>query len=102
MDNNKDRLLNKYKTLKEFNSGFDLLDRKNEFVRFASENNVRFNKADFKFDKDYIFQRLKAYIARELWGNEGWYAVMLENDKQFQTAVKLFKNKLGTNKVDIK
>ncbi|MCK5456819.1 MAG: hypothetical protein KAI45_06795, partial [Melioribacteraceae bacterium] len=73
----------------------------NEFVKFASENKVKFTKADFKLDKAYIFQRLKAYIARELWGNEGWYAVMLKKDKQFQTAVKLFENELRTNKVDI-
>ena len=71
-------------------------------MKFASENKVEFNKDDFNTDKDYIFRRLKAYIARELWGNEGWYSVMLENDKQFQTAVKLFENELKSNKVDVK
>jgi len=99
LDNNKDRLTNKYKTLKEFNSDFNLLDRKKEFIKFASDNNAEFDKDDFRIDKDYIFRRLKAYIARELWENEGWYSVMLENDKQFQTAVKLFDNELRTNKV---
>jgi carboxyl-terminal processing protease len=101
LDNNKEKLTNKFKTLNEFNSDFNLHERKNEFVKFASVNKVEYNKAEFKLDKEYIFQRLKAYIARELWGNEGWYSVMLKNDKQFQTAVKLFENDLKTNKVDI-
>ena len=74
--------------------------KKNEFIKFASENNTEFNNDDFKTDKEYIFRRLKAYIARELWGNEGWYSVMLKKDIQFQTAVQLFEDKLLTNKVD--
>ncbi len=102
LDKNKVELTSKYNDLKEFNTDFDLIDRKNEFINFASENKVEFNKDDFQTDKDYIFIRLKAYIARELWGNEGWYSVMLENDKQFQTAVQLFENELRTNKVDVK
>ncbi|MCF6271262.1 MAG: S41 family peptidase [Melioribacteraceae bacterium] len=102
LDNNKDRLTSKYNTLKEFNTNYNLLNKKNEFIKFASDNNAKFNKDDFKTDEEYIFRRLKAYVARELWGNEGWYSVMLENDKQFQTAVQLFENELKTNKVDIK
>ena len=70
-------------------------------IKFASDNKVKFNKVDFQTDKEYIFQRLKAYIARELWGNEGWYSVMLKSDIQFQTAVSLFDNELRTSKVNI-
>lgn len=102
LDNNKERLTSKYNSLKEFNSSFNLLNRKNEFIKFASKNNVEFDKDDFNTDNEFIFRRLKAYIARELWGNEGWYSVMLESDKQFQTAVQLFEKKLKTNKVNIK
>lgn len=101
LDSNKESLTKKFKTLNKFNSDFDMLEHKNEFIKFASDNKVKFNKADFQTDKEYIFQRLKAYIARELWGNEGWYSVMLKIDKQFQTAVSLFDNELRTNKVNI-
>ncbi len=102
LDSNKERLTSKYSTLKEFSIGFSLLNKKNEFIKFASENNAKFNEDDFKMDEDYIFRRLKAYVARELWGNEGWYSVMLKNDKQFQMAVQLFEKELKTNKVKLK
>jgi len=87
--------------LKIFISGFNLIKQKENFIKFASDNNVKFNKEEFEKDQEYIFQRLKAYIARELWGNDGWYEVMLKVDKQFQTAVQLFETELIDNKVKL-
>ena len=59
------------------------------FTKFAEKNDVRLIYTDFAKDKKFIMQRLKAYIARELWGNNGWYSVILDEDSQFQTAIKL-------------
>ncbi len=41
-------------------------------------------------DKDYIEARLKAYIARNYWNNEGWYSVLLGIDSQVKKAISLF------------
>ena len=31
--------------------------------------------------------RLKAFIARNFWGNEGWYPIVLSEDNQLQKAI---------------
>lgn len=33
---------------------------------------------------------VKAQIARNVWGNEGWYRVVMTSDNQFQKAITLF------------
>ncbi len=102
LDQNKEVIRDKFPSLELFNREFSIASKKDEFIKFASKNNVDFNKSEFTKDSKYIFQRIKAYIARDIWGNDGWYKVMLSVDKQFQRAVILFDNELKTNKVDIK
>ena len=82
----------KYKNdLTKFRSDFSFTKNDlNEFVKFASSKDVKFDKQEFEKDKDYISTRLKAQIARNFWKNEGWYRVMLTVDNQFQKAAALF------------
>ena len=101
LDNNKAKIIAKYPTLELFNSKFNIKNEKDNFIKFAQNNNVVFNKSEFEKDQNYIFQRIKAYIAREIWGNEGWYSIMLKIDDQFQAAIKLFENELTSNKVKL-
>ena len=77
---------------KKFNSIFTMGRELSNFTKFAEKNDVRLIDTDFVKDKEYIMQRLKAYVARELWGNNGWYSVILDEDSQFQTAIKLVNN----------
>lgn len=62
----------------------------NDFIAYASENEVEFLNEDFEKDREYISTRLKAQIARNYWRNEGWYSVMLTVDQQVQKASGLF------------
>lgn len=87
-----DQLKNKYKAdLISFNKNF-VIDEAlmNEFIAFAKEKKIEFVEEDFKKDKDYIEARLKAYIARNFWNNEGWYSVLLGIDNQVKRAISLF------------
>ncbi|MDA0987074.1 MAG: S41 family peptidase [Bacteroidetes bacterium] len=61
----------------------------NSFVKFAEEKGVKLNTEQFEKDKKYIGGRLKAYIARNYFGNVGWYKVILDYDNQLQKAVSL-------------
>ena len=61
-----------------------------DFVKFADSKEVKQNEEEFKKDRDYIIQRLKAQIARNFWKNEGWYSVLLKTDHQMLKAVTLF------------
>ena len=59
------------------------------FQTFTKTKGVSIEEKEFEQDVAYIKARLKAEIARALWGNDGWYPVMLEVDPQFQKAVSL-------------
>ena len=91
LDHNREKIKSKYgDDFNEFNSGFSMKNELKNLIKFAEKNDVKFNKKDFEKDKDFICHRLKAYIARELFGNSGWYSVLLDYDDQFQKAIKLF------------
>lgn len=90
LDNNRSSIIDKYgDDFKKFNSVFTMGRELSNFTKFAEKNDVRLIDTDFAKDKKFIMQRLKAYVARELWGNNGWYSVILDEDSQFQTAIKL-------------
>ncbi|MDP4174723.1 MAG: S41 family peptidase [Bacteroidota bacterium] len=63
----------------------------NRFTSFAIDKKVAFIKKDYEKDKQFIKTQLKAYIARDIWKNEGWYQVLLGVDNQFMKAVKEFR-----------
>ena len=60
-----------------------------EFRNFVKTKGVTVDEKDLQKDLVFIKARLKAEIGRSLWGNGGWYRVMLEVDPQFQKAITL-------------
>lgn len=77
--------------LKKFVAEFEVTDAMlNDFIAFTKNKKVEFVEKDYEKDKDYIQARLKAYIARNFWGNEGWYSVLLMVDNQVKKALELF------------
>jgi len=65
-------------------------EEENSFINFAKDKGVEIVDEDYKNDRDYIFARLKAQIARNYWKNKGWYTILLDYDTQFLKAVTLF------------
>lgn len=77
--------------LMKYNKEFSFTDKeKKDFLDFAKSKDVAMIDKDFETDKDYIFIRLKAQIARNYWKNEGWYTVLLGIDKQVAKSMTLF------------
>ncbi len=62
----------------------------NELIKYAESRNIKFVKADYTKDKELIRTRLKAFVARDLFNDIGWYSVLLRIDNQFMKASKLF------------
>jgi carboxyl-terminal processing protease len=60
------------------------------FIRFAKDKDVELVEEEFNEDKDYIFTRLKAQVARNYWKNKGWYTVILDIDTQYLKSITLF------------
>lgn len=89
---NGDQIKNAYRNdFQAFNKKFIVDDAlMNEFIAFTKEKKVEYVEEDFTKDKDYLQARLKAYIARNFWNNEGWYSVLLGIDNQVKKAISLF------------
>ncbi len=91
LDSKENEIKKKYLSLEKFLSEYAISDKMlNDLISFAEAKNVKFLKDDFNKDKEYIGGRIKAYIAREYWKDEGWYSVLLKLDEQFNKAVALF------------
>jgi len=58
--------------------------------RIAGAKNIAFKQDLYDQDLRYVKAFTKAYIARSLWGNNGYAQVMLREDVQFKKALSLF------------
>lgn len=92
MDKNSEDIKAKYSgNLKKFISEFNLPDSAlNDFINFALSLKIKFDQSSYNKDKDLIRLRLKAFVARDLFNDLGWYSVLLMQDRQFNKAVSLF------------
>ncbi len=92
MDRNGKRFRKEYdKNLKKFISDVSISDDVvNEFMELGKKKGIAQNDEQFRKDKEFIRTRLKADIARDLYGNNGWYPIMHSQDNQFQKALTLF------------
>jgi carboxyl-terminal processing protease len=77
--------------LKKFTSDFNLSDNAmNDFINFAVSLKIKFDQSTYIRDKELIRLRLKAFVARDLFKDLGWYSVLLMQDRQFNKALSLF------------
>lgn len=92
MDRHGKQLRTQYeKDLTGYHTGFNVSDEMlKELAEMAKKKGVTLENAQLEKDKRYVVSRLKAEIARDIWGNEGWYTVMRSEDLQYQKAMTLF------------
>ncbi|MEO5930771.1 MAG: S41 family peptidase [Candidatus Kapaibacterium sp.] len=75
----------------EFNRQFQINDAMwNEFLAFAKKKGVEGKPEQIAADRKHIAIRLKSRLARSLFGNNEFYRVALQDDKQFEKALTLF------------
>jgi len=84
--------LKEYKTIESYIQKFSI-DEKilNEFVAFAEKNNVKRNDKQIKASESVLKFQLKSLIARNIWGNEGFYPVLMSQDNILKKAIELAK-----------
>lgn len=92
MEKNHKMIKDKYgNNLKKFTGNFSLSDSDfNSFIKLAEQKKIKIKNKEIAKDKNYILTRLKAYIARDIWKNKGWYYNLLQVDNQLQKALTLF------------
>jgi carboxyl-terminal processing protease len=72
---------------KDFKVSNGMLD---ELYDHAVKAGIKITREDYDKNTKYVAMLLKAWIARNIWGNDGWYRVVLTLDNQFQKALTLF------------
>lgn len=80
--------LTAFKSREQFIQNFKI-DQKifNDFIVFAINNKVKPDEKKIAASKNVLSTQLKANIARLLYGNEGFYPIVLSDDKAFKKAV---------------
>ena len=59
------------------------------FIKFASDKGIEFDEKGFNRSKEVLKKRLKAYIARNIWGDEAFYPIWNSDDNAVKAAVSL-------------
>jgi carboxyl-terminal processing protease len=92
MDANGNDLKAKYdKDIDRFDKEFVVTDEiLKPFFETIKSKGIEFNQEQYNKDEKIIKTLIKAYIARNIWGNEGWYKTRLTIDSQVQKALTLF------------
>ncbi|MHA6249472.1 S41 family peptidase [Pontibacter sp. CAU 1760] len=86
-------------TFDKFNRSFSVTDKMlQEVVQYASAAGVEFNQPEYSRSKNLIRNNVKAFIARSVYGNEGFYPVLHQSDEEFKEALKHFSKALGMAK----
>ena len=75
------------KFIEKFNVSEEMLK---SLRNLAESKNVSFSSENYSRDLDFIKTAIKSQIARDLWGNEGSYAVFVRTDDQVQKSITLF------------
>ena len=57
------------------------------FVSYAEDKGVTPDRFGINLSKEVLKLRIKAYIARNIWGNDGFYAIMTDDDKVIREAL---------------
>lgn len=101
------------KTLTKFNNAeefSDYLDKKNvleDFVKYAEEKGISRDNEGLKISGLIIGTQLKAYISRNIIGEEGFYPIIQKIDKTLKKAIEISKQNLlvenieGVNSSDV-
>ena len=82
--------LKMYNTLNAYKNNFHITDDIfNSFVNKSSDTTTRHSKKDIDEATPYLKNQLKAFIARQIFKNEGFYPILLQVDKTYLKAVEL-------------
>jgi len=79
--------LTNYGSYEKFKREFSVTDDVlNSFVEYSNEKGVDPDTKGIATSAEVIKLRIKAYIARNIWGNDGYYAIMSEDDNVLKEA----------------
>lgn len=91
LDGNREQF-EQYESAKKFANTYKISDQLlREFTGFVAEKGVKKDSRRFNKCKSLLANRIKAYIARDLFQSEGFYTVLHKNDRVLEKAMEVIK-----------
>ena len=82
--------LKRFSDVKQFDAGFSVTPQiMNEYVLYANKNGISVTASEVESSTTRVRELMKAYIARNLFDEEGFYPIFLRTDKGFIRALEL-------------
>jgi carboxyl-terminal processing protease len=86
-DRERSTLEKKYETSERFAREFNIpRDLMLELERYATKEGITARKGDLERSREQIATRIKAGIARNVWGDDGYYRILLQRDPAYVKA----------------
>jgi len=93
IDANRKQLEKKYPEVEDFKKGFKITDDViKELVSAGELEDVEFNEEEFNTSKEVIDIRLRALMARNLYGSEAFYQIINDINESLQAGLRALKN----------
>jgi carboxyl-terminal processing protease len=89
--------LSTFKTSADFDAYFGKVNVLNKFVAFAEKKGIKTNTAQLKVSSKIIENQVKAYIARNIIGEKGFYPIIQNIDKTLLEAIEKTKLPIQQN-----
>lgn len=81
-----------YQSVEEFHDKFKISDGIfKDFVDEAKRDGIEGEKSEIENSKQWVKQRIKALLARQLWSDEGFYRAINEDDPMMDKALELLR-----------
>jgi carboxyl-terminal processing protease len=87
--------LGEFKTIDDFTAFLDKDNVMKKFISYAAKKGVKYNAKQIKISKKIIDTQLKAYIARNIFDNEGYYPIIQNIDNTLQVAIQRMNKGIG-------
>ena len=85
---NRQTIKNKYKNATSFKKNFDITAKNlTDLKAFAAKKNIVYSSKDIAKSSTIIASRIKADIAKNVWGDDSFYSISLESDNDFKEAM---------------
>ncbi|WP_319591613.1 S41 family peptidase [uncultured Draconibacterium sp.] len=91
--------LTQFTSAGEFEDYMDQHNALNEFVAYAEEKGVKRNAEGLKISGEVINTQMKAYVARNIIGEEGFYPIIKQIDKTLLRAIEVSQQNLMVQNV---
>ncbi len=92
-DNNRDRI-EEYDTAENYVRSFQVNNIVQSFIKFAENEGVPFKEDEYRVAETLIKAQIKAYIGRNIYGNDAFYPVMNQRDTAVNRALEVLNSEM--------